>query len=317
MSKKHILFFKNKLKKLFTVRCSLNYCLLLTILIVSCTSSKMTQKNTPTFDWQGHRGCRGLMPENSIPGFLHALTFDQITTLEMDVCVSKDGQIFVSHEPWMNHEIATKPSGIEVSEAESMKINTFLMNYADIKQYDCGLKVHPRFLEQQKIKAYKPLLSEVVSEVRTYCKANNKPFPQFNIELKSDNRGDDLYQPKPAIFAKMVLEEVKKLNIANSVCLQSFDVRCLNELYKLDKNRVYSLLVENTESIEKNLQYIDFKPTVYSCYFKLLKKEDIEYCHKKDIRVIPWTVNSSEDMENLIKMGVDGIITDYPNLIKK
>ncbi len=291
---------------------------LASVFIFSCTTLKKTNMTpTQTFDWQGHRGCRGLLPENTIPAFLHALALPKVTTLEMDVCVSKDGKIFVSHEPWMNHEIATKPDGTPVSEAESMGINLYKMEYADIRAYDCGMKIHPRFLTQQKMKAYKPLLSEVVEAVRAYCKDNHHPFPQFNIELKSDERGDDLYQPKPAAFAKMVLDEIKKLKIYDHTCLQSFDVRCLDEVYKLDKEITTSYLVENTDGLEKNLQRISYQANIYSPDFKLLNKEVIATCHQKGIKVIPWTVNTLEDMKAMIEIGVDGIITDYPNLIEK
>ena len=291
--------------------------LFLAIFLFSCSSKHiMIEKNHSVFDWQGHRGCRGLMPENSLPAFLHALTFEEIVTLEMDVCVSKDGKVFVSHEPWMNHEIATKPNGELVSEAESMTINLFQMNYADIRAYDCGTRVHPRFPKQQKIKTFKPLLSEVVDAVKMYCKAYNREMPMFNIELKSDLRGDDIYQPKPAAFAEIVLKEIKKCGIYKDCVLQSFDVRCLQELHEKDHKVFLALLVENQDGLEKNLEYLGFLPDIYSCYYKLLTKEVVDACHEKSMQVIPWTVNTAEDIAEMRRIGVDGIITDYPDLIK-
>ena len=287
----------------------------LLLILFSCSSKHiMMEKNYKVFDWQGHRGCRGLMPENSLPAFLHALTFEEIVTLEMDVCISKDGKVFVSHEPWMNHEIATKPNGELVSEAESMNINLYKMDYADIRAYDCGTRVHPRFLQQKKINTFKPLLSEVVEAVKIYCKAYNREIPRFNIELKSDLRGDDIYQPKPAIFAALVLKEIRKLGIYKNTILQSFDTRCLQELHKQDHKVFLALLVENEDGLEKNLQYLGFLPDIYSCYYKLLTKEVVDACHAKNIEVIPWTVNTAEDIAEMRKIGVDGIITDYPNL---
>jgi glycerophosphoryl diester phosphodiesterase len=283
----------------------------------ACSLTKKTINMPTTIDWQGHRGCRGLMPENTVAAFEAALRFEAIKTLEMDVCVSKDGQIFVSHEPWFSHEISTKPNGDTVSKKEEMSLNTFQMNYEDIIKYDVGKKVHQRFLGQQKIAATKPLLSEVVEAVNQFCKQNNRPLPRYNIEIKSDERGDNLFHPTPDIFVKKVLDEVKNLGIYDQTCLQSFDNRCLNALRKLDKKIIVAQLVENIYGVEKNLQKLDFQPNIYSCNYKLLYPKTIDSCHAKGIKVIPWTVNTTEEMSKLLEMQVDGIITDYPNLIPK
>src|SRR4029079_15930170 len=109
-------------------------------------------------------GCRGLMPENTIPAFLKAVELG-ITTLEMDVVISKDSQVVVSHDPYFNHEITTKPNGDTINEAEEKDLKLYRMSYEEIRQYDVGIKPHPRFPLQQKIKAYKPLLSDVLDSV--------------------------------------------------------------------------------------------------------------------------------------------------------
>ena len=106
------------------------------------------------FDKQGHRGCRGLMPENTIPAFLKAIELG-VTTLEMDTVITKDKKVLVSHEPFFNHEITTQPNGNYIHENEEKLFNIFKMNYADTLSFDVGLKAHPRFPEQKKIKATK------------------------------------------------------------------------------------------------------------------------------------------------------------------
>lgn len=277
----------------------------------------MAQKST-TLDWQGHRGCRGLLPENSTPAFLHALDYQAITTLEMDVILSKDGKIVVSHEAWMNHEIASKPSGEAVTEQESTSINLYKMTYAEIEKFDCGRRGHPRFSQQKAMPIAKPTLAAVVDAVQLYCKEKQRPFPQFNIEIKTEGKaGDNIYHPEPAIFAKAVLAEIERLSIREKTCIQSFDVRILQQIKQLDKNITIALLVENLKGLTANLRLLGFKPDIYSCYFKLLTKRSVKKCHNQGIRVIPWTVNSRADMQKLIEMGVDGIITDYPNLIEQ
>ena len=96
------------------------------------------------FDIQGHRGCRGLMPENTIPAMLNAIGLG-VTTLEMDISISKDKKVFLSHEPFFNHEITTKPDGGFINEKSEKSFNTYKMNYADIIKYDVGMKATSTF----------------------------------------------------------------------------------------------------------------------------------------------------------------------------
>src|SRR5687768_8685007 len=139
-------------------------------LVIACHVTRNTdQSMLPAFDKEGHRGCRGLMPENTLPAMLAALDM-HVTTLEMDVVVTKDKQVILSHEPFFNHEITTKPSGEFVNEQEEKGLNIFKMNFAETQHYDVGLKPHPRFPRQQRLKAKKPLLSEVIDNVEVSVK---------------------------------------------------------------------------------------------------------------------------------------------------
>ena len=125
------------------------------LLVMSCTTNKIFN-NSPTrigvavasFDYQGHRGCRGLMPENTIPAFLKAIEL-HVTTLEIDVVITKDKQVIISHEPFFNHEITTKPDGSFIDEKDEQTYNIYKMTFAETKRYDVGLKPHPRFSQQQ------------------------------------------------------------------------------------------------------------------------------------------------------------------------
>src|SRR5436305_9759012 len=102
------------------------------------------------FDIEGHRGCRGLLPENTIPAFLKALELG-VSTLEMDVVITKDKQVLVSHDPFMSHEICRSPEGKYITAEEERSHNLYRINLAQISQYDCGMQPHPRFPEQKKI----------------------------------------------------------------------------------------------------------------------------------------------------------------------
>ena len=265
------------------------------------------------FDIQGHRGCRGLLPENSIQAMLKAIDLG-VTTLEMDVVISKDNQVVLSHEPFLSYEIALDLNGKAIEEKDEKSYNLYQMNYEQIKQYDCGSKIHPRFLEQQKIKTYKPLLSEVIDSVEHYIKIKHPGKKiYYNIETKTTIEGDGIFHPKTEDFVHLMVKVIKEKQIDDRVFIQSFDVRTLRFLHKEYPEFKTVLLVENEFSIDKNLKLLGFKPDVYSPYYKLLNKKKVNQLHQQNIKVIPWTVNDKKDMQQIIKMKVDGIISDYPN----
>ncbi|AEW85006.1 glycerophosphodiester phosphodiesterase [Flavobacterium columnare NBRC 100251 = ATCC 23463] len=265
------------------------------------------------FDIQGHRGCRGLLPENSIEAMKKAIDLG-VTTLEMDVVISKDKQVLLSHEPFLSHEICLDKENQTISEATEQSFNLYQMNYDEIKKCDCGSKIHPRFLEQEKIKINKPLLIEVIDFVEKYIQTkypNKKIF--YNIETKSDPKGDEIYHPLPNEFVDLLVNVLENKNIIDRTYIQSFDVRTLQYLHQKYTSFKTVLLVENKLSINDNLKRLGFKPTVYSPDFILLDKQKVDYLHAKNIKVIPWTVNKKEDMQTIMSYGVDGLITDYPN----
>ncbi|OWP83865.1 glycerophosphodiester phosphodiesterase [Flavobacterium davisii] len=265
------------------------------------------------FDIQGHRGCRGLLPENSIQAMKKAIDLG-VTTLEMDVVISKDKEVLLSHEPFLSCEICLDKMNQTIEESKEQSFNLFQMNYDEIKKYDCGSKIHPRFLEQEKIKTHKPLLNEVIDFVEDYIQ---KKYPGkkifYNIETKSDPKGDGIYHPLPNEFVDLLIGVLKDKNITDKTYIQSFDVRTLQYLHQKYAEIKTVLLVENKFSINKNLKKLGFKPTVYSPEFILLDKQKVDFLHAKNIKVIPWTVNKKEEMEKVISYGVDGLISDYPN----
>lgn len=265
------------------------------------------------FDIQGHRGCRGLLPENTIEAMKKAIDLG-VTTLEMDVVISKDKQVLLSHEPFLSHEICLDKNNNEIANSNEHTYNLYAMNYDEIKSCDCGSKIHPRFLEQQKLKTYKPLLSEVIDFTENYISKN---YPgkkiQYNIETKSDPKGDNIYHPLPAEFVDLLVKIIQSRNITERVYIQSFDVRTLQYLHKKYPKFKTVLLVENKMSIAKNLKLLGFNPDVYSPEFILLDAKKVKKLQKMGIKVIPWTINTKEDMKKVIDYGIDGLITDYPN----
>ena len=269
-----------------------------------------------SIDWQGHRGCRGLMPENTIPAFIKALEYP-IQTLELDVAVSKDKQIIVTHEPWFSATISSHPDGRPVSKAEAETLLIYEMTYDEIKQYDCGLRGNPKHPQQQKVNAHKPSLKEMVLAVDTHCQENNLPLPNYDIEIKSYKSWYGKRQPHPKEFVALMLAEIEDLGIRDRLNLQSFDVEILKEIHHQDEDIVMAYLIENIKGFSYNMRKLDFTPDIYSPYFKFITSRLVKKVHAKEMKLVPWTVNEVKDMKKMIKLGVDGIITDYPNRIKE
>jgi glycerophosphoryl diester phosphodiesterase len=280
--------------------------------LLACASTKNTSMEKSSFDIQGHRGCRGLLPENSIPAFLKALDLG-VTTLELDVVVSKDGQVVVSHEPWLSARICTDPNGEAIAPIDERNFNLYQMTYTEIERCDCGSKGNVGFPEQQKMKVVKPLLTAIIDAVEQYVAVKKLPKPRYNIEIKSEAKEYNLSQPEPEPFSELVYSLLKAKKILKRCNIQSFDPKVLQVLHKNHPEVVLSYLEESKIPVETALKELGFVPQIYSPYYKFVTAEMITYAATQKMKVIPWTINTYEEMVALKNLGVDGIITDYPD----
>ena len=262
----------------------------------------------------GHRGCRGLLPENTIPAFLKATELG-VDALELDIVITGDAQVLVSHEPWFASEYCLKPDGTSIAPQEEQKLNIYQLPYSSIKQYDCGIKTHPRFPEQNSVPAQKPLLSEVIETVTDYCQKQKIAVPEFNIEIKSLPEGDNLFHPEPEAFVKLLLDVLKKYNLEEKVMLQSFDVRPLQVLHQVKPHLRLGLLTEDTTDPEIRLQQLGFIPYAYNPDYTLVTPQLMEMLFSQGIKCFVWTVNDTMVAKQMLALRIDGIITDYPDLI--
>jgi glycerophosphoryl diester phosphodiesterase len=269
-------------------------------------------KASDTFDLQGHRGTRGLVPENTIAAFLKAVELG-VTTLELDVVVTKDSQIVVSHEPWMSDVICRYPDGSEVEPGSMLKTNIFRMTYDEVRSFDCGTRLHQGFPEQVLESAAKPLLSEVFQAVEERLNAAQKSPVFYNIETKSLPQGDGLFHPDPATFCRLLYQLLEEREMLKKVTIQSFDVRTLQKMRELDAEMPLVLLVENDLGLDANLKILGFVPAVYSPNYKLVDLNLVQRVQAMGMKIIPWTVNEPADMLRMFELGVDGLITDYPD----
>ncbi|MDT8414837.1 MAG: glycerophosphodiester phosphodiesterase family protein [Flavobacteriaceae bacterium] len=287
----------------------------MTSLFNACKENKATSDSTETtgsktfvFDLQGHRGARGLLPENTIAAFEKALKLG-VNTLEMDVVVTADNQLLVSHEPWFNSEICLDSLGKTIKDTLNIYKHTFLQT----QKYDCGSLGNPNFPDQKKQFANKPLLRDVLLMAESYAELNNQKV-SYNIEVKSHPQGDNTYHPEPELFVDLLVALLENHKISKDrLILQSFDFRVLKYVHKTyPKYRLASLVFK--DDVQTHLNELGFTPDVYSPLHTLLTSQIVNKIHQTEMKVVPWTVNEVARMKELLSWGVDGIITDFPDI---
>ena len=267
----------------------------------------------PPRDIEGHRGGRGLMPENTIPAMRRALDLG-VNTLEMDIAISQDKQVLLSHDPYLNADFVYRPDGQPLTKEEGKALRLYSLPYAEIRRYDVGSHGNPKFPRQQKLLTYKPLLAEVIDSAEAYARRTHRPAPYYNIETKTTPAGDGTNHPAPEEFVRLLLAVVTQKGIQKRVIIQSFDPRTLEVVHRAQPQLRTALLVENQDGLDKNLGRLSFVPSIYSPAYKLVTPALVQACHQRHLQVIPWTVNTPEEIAQLLAMQVDGYITDYPDL---
>ncbi|WP_083750275.1 glycerophosphodiester phosphodiesterase family protein [Rhodohalobacter halophilus] len=275
--------------------------------LISCT-----MEQSEPFDLQGHRGARGLMPENTIPAMLKGVELD-VTTVEFDVVVTKDEQLLVSHEPWFNHLFSTKPDGSPVTESEEKSLNIFEMTFEETQQFDVGQRQNPNFPEQQTMEVTKPLMADAIRAVEEYAEEKNLPPLRYNIETKSRPEWYGEYVPGPEKFASLMYDVLNELGVLDRVIIQSFDPSTLIAIRQIDSSVQLAMLVQERVPADMYINILGFTPDIWSPNYELLTPESVSELKARGMKVIPWTVNSTEEMNRVFEMGVDGLITDFPN----
>ncbi len=242
----------------------------------------------------GHRGARAMRPENTIPAFQYAIAAG-VDALELDMAVTKDNVLVVSHDPLLNPKICRGPRpGIAIHQ----------LTLAQLREYDCGGQNNPDFPKQVPVPGTRmPTLDEV------FDLAGDGNF-DFNIETKSFPDKPQ-YTPPPDEFARLVLDAIRRHHLAARIILQSFDFRTLHAMKKLDPNIRRSALYAGTDrDFVKIAREAD--ATIVSPYYKLVTPENVRAAHQAGLQVVPWTADTPADWQVLVNAGVDAIITDDP-----
>ena len=246
----------------------------------------------------GHRGARAIFPENSLPAFAYAIE-QGVDVLEMDLAVTKDEIVVVSHDPMMNPKFCEGPAGAERA--------IHKMTYAELRKWKCGMLPHADFPEQKKVAVEVPKLEDVF-------KLAAKQKVHFNIETKISPRTPEL-APTPERFAELLLAVVRKYKLEDRVILQSFDFRTLHAMKKLaPKLRLSALFPFDTG--QRNVDYLEMAKAsgagILSPHFSTVTPEKIAAAHKAGLTVVPWTANTEADWKRMIDAKADAIISDDP-----
>lgn len=284
---------------------------------LSCNPTKkaeMTEASQIQTQVHGHRGAAGHWPQNSLQGFLYAVDLG-VDAIEMDVVISKDKKVVVSHEPYMASDYVLTPNGQEIPHAKERTYNLYDMDYEEIRKFDAGSKWDFRFFWKKRIKTYKPTLEEVIEAVENRIQEKQLSPIIYSIELKSDPREYGKFQPEPSEFINLVLPILKQHQLMDRLLIQSFDPNLLNELHKTHPEIPVSYLVMRGNP-EKKLEKLNFTPDYYSTRHFLIKdKSFVTDLKARNIKVIAWTVNRRRDIRKMLRLGVDAIISDYPDRV--
>lgn len=292
--------------------------------------------NAYGFDVQGHRGARGLAPENTLAAFRRALEIG-VTTIETDIGVTQDGVAVISHNPRLMPELVRDSTG-QWLDAPGPALHALTLQ--DLRRYDIG-RLNPASVYARDFPEQKPADGErfpTLDELFQLVRASGKPV-RLNVETKitPDNAGDTVDAPT---FARVIIDAARRAGMLDRVTLQSFDWRTLVEAKRIAPELETSCLTIEADGMNTmkpdasgasawhaGLRAADYNGSpvalvkaagcaIWSMFFRNLTPELVADAHRAGLKVLPWTVNNPADMRRLIDMRVDGIITDYPNRLR-
>ena len=250
----------------------------------------------------GHRGCRGIYPENTIEGFKKAIAFG-VDGIELDVVVNENQELVISHESYIDTNYCL------TNKLDVESLNIYKMNTSEIQEIDCGSKFIKEFPQQLKVKEKKPTYKEFKKELIDYQ-------GDILFEIKCEYNLVNEYFPNYENYAKIIFEETRNSRHLDKIYFMSFDHRILNELFKIMPNSKYIYLSSNIE-FEQEMKLLNFEPYGVGLDYNIISQKTIDFIHNKKQVIYGWTINDEENSKSLTSMGLDGVITDYPNIIRK
>ena len=270
---------------------------------------------TDYVDVQAHRGGAGLMPENTIEAMKHALDLG-VNTLELDLQISQDGQIVVSHDPYFHHRYAIRPDGSHIQK-EDPKEYIYTMPYSEVVKYDVGSRPSEVWPEKACVKTVKPLASDLIDFVENYVKEKGLSPVRYNIEIKSkDAKGEGQNWPTYDRFVSECCKFLHSKHLGDRLVVQSFDVRALNYMHEKYPEFILSYLVDaKAGEFDAFMARLKFTPQWLSPHFSITDEALVQKCREKGMKIVPWTVDKPEDITRILDLKVDAIISNYPDRV--
>jgi glycerophosphoryl diester phosphodiesterase len=305
------------------------------IALASIVVAPLAAVSAFAFDLQGHRGARGLAPENTLAAYARAIAIG-VTTIETDLAVSKDGVLVVSHDPFLNPDIVRGPDGRWLA-AKGPAIHALTL--AELGQYDIG-RVNPKSAYAKQFPEQKPSDGERFPTLaQLFELVRNKPV-RLNIETKitPGNPGETV---DAETFATMVVDAIRTAGLKHRVTIESFDWRTLVIAKKLAPEIETVCLTIESDQMD-TVQRKSGRPSAWNAgldlaahggsvprlvraagcgtwspFWRNVNEATVAEAHALGLQVVPWTVNNPADMARLIDLEVDGLISDYPDRLRK
>jgi glycerophosphoryl diester phosphodiesterase len=268
-------------------------------------------------DVQAHRGGAGLKPENTLNSMTNAIKLG-VNTLEMDMQVSKDGKVVISHDPYFHSRYTTRPNGTLV-DPKDPKEYLYTMPYDSIAKYDVGMRPNTVWPNQAKEKAFKPMASVLIDSVEHFTAMRGYSPMRYNIEVKSKaGKGEGTLWPDYKQFVDICIPLLLSKNLGDRLVVQCFDERALNYMHEKYPQIKLSYLVDTKDGdFDTYMAKLNFTPAWLSPETSMINKELVDKCHAKGIKVVPWTVDTPESIQKMIDCGADAIISNYPDMLLK
>jgi glycerophosphoryl diester phosphodiesterase len=260
-----------------------------------------------SLDVQGHRGARGHLPENTLPAFSLAIEMG-VSTLELDVGITRDGAVVVHHDRRLNPDVARGPDGAWVK-PPTPTIHS--LSFAELQRYDVG-RIRPGSEYASRFPHQKPVDASRVPRLAEVFQLGKKNAVRFNIEMKVIESHPDETLP-PEAFARAVVAEVRKAGMEKRATIQSFDWRAVKAVEREAPEIATAYLTEAADAEVAKVRAAGAK--TWSPDYHALTKAKLDEARRAGIRVVVWTVNEPRDIARLIAWGVDGIISDYPDRV--
>ena len=265
-----------------------------------------------------HRGGAAEYPENTLEAMLHAVSIG-VPVLEMDLHVTRDHQVVLSHDPYLQRSKFLKPDGSEIQATEQDQYAIYALPYDSLKSFDAGSRFNPQYPLRRQLRCHIPRVGELIDSVEAYTARHGLQPVSYNIEIKSWPDKDGLYTPDYRTFTDLCMEVLLSKQLGDRLIMQCFDARTLNYLHERYPQVTLSYLIESEAGVdlESQLRRLTFTPPILSPDHHLVDEAWMQQARQKDFQIIPWTVDDPEEVQRLAKLGVDALITNRPTAVRE